>query len=84
MALLSQAERDAVQADFCSQTSANHDLLNVTGPDLTTGVAAVDQWIEDNQASFLAALPQPFRGATTTKQKLDLFTRIAYQRYTKS
>lgn len=49
-------------------------------PDLSAALNAADQWIEDNQASFNAALPLPFRTTATLTQKTLLFAYVAYRR----
>jgi hypothetical protein len=84
MALLTTEERAAVLQEFAEATSAARDPLSVATPDMEAGILAIDTWIDSNQASFIAAMPQPFRGGTTTRQKLDLFTRVAHKRYLKS
>lgn len=52
----------------------------VTKTDLAAAIAATDDWIEANQASFNTALPQPARGALTTAQKTFLFCYVAMRR----
>jgi hypothetical protein len=52
----------------------------VTKPDLAAAIAATDDWIENNQAAFNTALPQPARGALTTAQKTFLFCYVATRR----
>jgi len=53
---------------------------SVTKQELRAAVDATDAWIEANQASFNAALPQPFRGAATVPQKAFLFCYVAMRR----
>jgi hypothetical protein len=55
-------------------------LTGVTKSELRAAIDATDQWIDDNQASFNTALPQPFRGAATTPQKTFLFCYVAMRR----
>lgn len=55
-------------------------MTGVTKADLRAAVDATDDWIEASQASFNAALPQPFRGAATTAQKTFLFCYVAMRR----
>jgi hypothetical protein len=52
----------------------------VTKADIPAALAATDQWIEDNQNSFNAALPQPFRGAASLQAKTLLFCYVAMRR----
>ena len=54
--------------------------IPVTKTELRAAVDATDQWIEDNQAAFNAALPQPFRGAATPAHKTLLFCYVAMRR----
>lgn len=52
----------------------------VVKADLSAAVDATDTWIEANQASFNAAIPQPARGAMSTAQKTILFCLVALKR----
>lgn len=52
----------------------------VTKTDLAAAVAATDDWIDDNAASFNSALPQPARGALSSSQKTFLFCYVALRR----
>lgn len=51
-----------------------------TKADLAAAVAAIDDWIDANQTSFNAALPQPFRTAATLAQKSDVFAYVLWRR----
>lgn len=53
---------------------------SLTKPDLAAAVAATDDWIEVNAASFNQALPQPFRGAAGLQLKTLLFCYVALRR----
>jgi hypothetical protein len=85
MAILSEAERYAIWGEFMSDASAKSPPELIGGTmnkhDLRDVVDAIDQWIEDNQASFNQALPEPGRSQLTTKQKVRLFMFIARRRY---
>jgi CBS-domain-containing membrane protein len=48
--------------------------------DLRAAIDATDDWIDANQASFNAALPQPFRSQATAEQKTLLFCYVAMRR----
>ncbi|MEV0584092.1 hypothetical protein [Nonomuraea sp. NPDC050310] len=57
--------------------------INVAGfskNDLADAVAAVDDWIDANQASFNQSLPTPFRTGATTVQKAALFGYVLWRR----
>lgn len=47
---------------------------------LNAAVNATDQWIEDNQAAFNAALPTAFRNNSSLTQKTILFCFVAMRR----
>ena len=49
--------------------------------DLRAAVAAVDDWVDANQASYNAALPQPFRGASNASQKAAVLTFVLRRRF---
>ena len=53
---------------------------NYSKADLRDAVNATDAWIDDNAASYVAALPQPFRGQSTGTQKTILFCIVALRR----
>lgn len=80
MAVLDVTNRFRVWAQAMRDWPAALGMPAVTKPDLRAAVDACDQWIEDNQASFNTALPQPFRGAATTAQKTFLFCYVAMRR----
>lgn len=52
----------------------------VTKPDLAAAVAATDDWIDTNQASYNLALPLTARSALNTPQKTFLFCYVALRR----
>lgn len=55
-------------------------VSGLTKPDLTAALAAIDDWIDANQASFNTALPQPFRGTATADLKALLFCYVLLRR----
>lgn len=79
MALTQKQQKDTV-----------HDLVEADGtlsvsglikPDLLAAVAAGDAWVTANQASFISALPEPFKSTSTPAQKILLFHLIVTRRY---
>lgn len=52
----------------------------VTKPDLRAAVNATDVWIDTNQASFVAALPEPFKTQSSAVQKTFLFVYVLMRR----
>jgi hypothetical protein len=51
-----------------------------TRADLTAAVAAVDDWIDANQASYNTALPTAVRTGATAAQKIDLMMYVLLRR----
>lgn len=54
--------------------------LTANKPDLIGLVSAIDEWCDTNQASFNAAIPQPFRASMTPVQKAALLAIVAVRR----
>lgn len=52
-----------------------------TKPDIDAAAAAIDTWCTANQASFVAALPEPFKSSSTAGEKATLLAVIAIRRY---
>lgn len=52
-----------------------------TKPDLDAAITAVDAWCTTNQASFVAALPEPFKTNSTASEKAYLLAIVAIRRY---
>ena len=81
MAVLSPAQRQGIRADFGNRLSTRREIFNLTKPQLDAAIAAIDDWIETNAASFNAALPLPARTMLTTAEKAELFSMVALKRY---
>lgn len=82
MATMDPGDIDAVHANHMRELSRL--LENIPGcvkGDLRAAAVAIDQWISDNAISFNSALPQPFRGAASTPQKVRLFVLILERRF---
>lgn len=48
--------------------------------DLASAVAATDDWVEANQAAWIAALPAAYRTSSTATQKIMLFAYVLMRR----
>lgn len=48
------------------------ETATMTTEQIKAAFAAIDAWVDDNQASFNTALPEPFKGAATAEQKAVL------------
>ena len=81
MALLTPVERDKVTAALCRALSEERIPAGYIRDDLRAAVDATDQWIEDNQASFNAALPQPFRGVASQQEKALILLYVVWKRF---
>lgn len=80
MAVLNEANRVGVWAGFQRGESRIRRTLGLTKDEVRAAVDATDDWIDDNAASFNAALPQPARSALNAEQKLKLFLTVAQRR----
>lgn len=78
MAVLPELERVRVWAHAMRHGGLGD--LAVTKPQLRAALDATDQWIEDNAASYNAALPAAFRTSASLAQKTTLFCLVAMRR----
>jgi hypothetical protein len=60
--------------------SRNWTSIPISKAELLAAVEATDDWIETNQASYNAALPEAARTDLTTAQKTLLFCAVALAR----
>lgn len=80
MAVLGPEPRRRVGNQFMRENGAP---LGLTKPQLRLTVDAIDDWIEANQASLVAALPaaaRPAQGNLSAAQLVDLFCLVAQRR----
>lgn len=77
MALLDAVARARTVAQWMRD---NKDACGFDKTALAAAVASADQWVEDNTASFVAALPQPFRGASNAAQKTAILVYVLMRR----
>lgn len=80
MAVLDTENRRRIWAHAMREWFAGVGMPAVTKSELRAAVDATDQWIDDNQDSYNAALPQPFRSSASTVQKTLLFCLVAMRR----
>lgn len=78
MAILSDADRREAWARWMRE---NQEEIGILKADLRAAVNAADQWVEDNQASYNSAIPQPARSAMTDKQKARLLFYVVDKRF---
>ena len=76
MAILDNTARQEIRDAFMRRRNVGA----VTKPDLIAAINATDDWIDGAQASFNAALPEPFKSATAIEQKTLLFCYVSLKR----
>jgi hypothetical protein len=64
-----------------SMNEMNGESCSISKSALRDAINAVDDWVEDNSSSFNSAIPQPARGALTTRQKIRLLRLVLMKRY---
>ena len=57
------------------------DIGSIVKADLRSAINAVDDWVEANQTAFNTAIPQPARGALSTRQKAALLMLVCERRF---
>jgi hypothetical protein len=77
MPLLSESDRQRTHGQWMRD---NAEPTGLSKASIRAALDATDDWIQANDASFNAALPQPFRGAATAAQKTLLFCYVAMRR----
>lgn len=81
MAVLSQADRDAVYAYFVASLNVSGEGIATIKADLKAAVTAADAWADSNAAAYNAALPVAARTTLTTRQKARLLEAVIRRRY---
>jgi len=81
MAVLTDTDRFNLWAKYMSDAGSERQGLPLSKVDLRAAVNAIDDWVDTNTAAFNSAIPQPARGALTTKQKANLLLYVVTQRY---
>jgi len=85
MAILSDADRQRVTNGLMRYWSKLFEPLgSVSKSQLRAAIDATDQWVENNQASFNSALPEPARTELSTAQKTLIFCAVAVMRVSPS
>jgi len=82
MAYLSDNDRAELTAKYQSDPELSTETFGaMTKADLRAAFNAIDAYLEDNKATINTAIPQPARGAMTTKQKARLLIYVVEKRY---
>lgn len=80
MAVLSDADRFDLWANFMRELSNLRENIAVSKVDLRAAFNAVDDWCDANATSFNTAIPQPARSNLTATQKALLLAYVALRR----
>ncbi|HEX6827155.1 MAG TPA: hypothetical protein VF077_12630 [Nitrospiraceae bacterium] len=80
MAVLSDADRAAVAAEFMQQATGP---LTILKPDVRAAVNGLDDWYNANAAAANQALPQPARSNLSQADKALMSNLIVSKRYVK-
>lgn len=83
MAVLSETDRARVHRGlmrYLSPRVAEFPCEGFTKQDLRDAIDDADDWIDANQSSFVAALPEPFASASGAALKTLLFCAVAAMR----
>lgn len=72
---LNDGEVRGIAAKFAIPANATHGTQAVRA-----AVQDVDGWVDDNLASFVAALPEPFASASDAQQKTLLMAYVILRR----
>jgi hypothetical protein len=82
MAILGTSDRTAIGAVFQSDASGAREPLGaVVKADIQAAIAAADDWVVANAASYNAALPVAVRTAFSAAQKSRLLMYVLRRRY---
>ena len=77
MALLSDAARDTVWAEWMQQ---NREPVGIGKSAVRQAVVDIDTWIEAQLVGALTAMQEPALSGLSNEQKFDLFNRIVRKR----
>ena len=81
MAVLDSNTREALVVAVESSLSSSREQIAIGRQDIRATIDAIDGWVEDNLASFNAALPEPAKSNLTAVQKVRLFFHVVRKRY---
>lgn len=81
MAVLPDADRKEIYANWMREISGRREAVNITKPDLRAAFNAIDDWVDNNTSSFNTAIPLPARTSLTAKQKAELLLYVINKRW---
>lgn len=80
MAVLTEAQRAEVLAQYMNWASNDGGELHLTKADLLAAVDSTDEWLDDNAAAYNNALPATAKAELSQHQKTYLLHYVAVQR----
>ena len=86
MVILDNTDREGIWAEFMARQKDRtaQDFGALVKADLRAAVDALDNWLDTNDATINAAIPQPARAELTKQQKALLLEYVISRRYLRS
>ncbi len=81
MALLNTADREAIFKELEDELSSENASVSFGRPDGRFAIDNIDQWVEDNFASFNNSLPALVKADLSTKWKIRAFNKVINRRW---
>lgn len=81
MATLTAEQIEQIRNELAREASEEREGLELSKPDDRLAIAAIDAWVDDNRATFNAAIPEPARSTLTGRQKLRRFLGVVRIRF---
>ena len=81
MAVLTRQEKKQIARPWVQKifTDAKK-VANLNFDDLALAAQAVEDWVEANQTSFVAVLPEPFKANTDAQEKTLMLVHVVMKR----
>lgn len=81
MAILTRQEKKKICSPWIREAFVKaRKTADMNFDDLGAAAQAAEDWVTTNQASFVAALPEPFKGLTNATEKTLLLVYVAMKR----
>jgi hypothetical protein len=84
MAVLTAEQLEETKGRCCDELSREGEGGEIGGigrDGILAAFTATDQWVDDNQASFNAALPEPAKSLMSSRQKVRMFMWVVKKRW---
>ncbi len=81
MAIMTEQQRTETMRTWVNKEFVEKQMLaNLDTVEIKAAVDTTDTWIDNNEASFNTALPEPFKSTATAEQKTLMFDYVAMKR----